>query len=132
MSGLHRSVCDRGGSVRTYLRSQIATRGGREKGSGIAFAGLILGYAELAFFAVILVVALSVFRNVKREFDITDPRTRAALLDRIAHGDPNEVTPEKSARHTETAIDTLRYLRGDDYFSSTRPGIRLPDVDDGI
>jgi hypothetical protein len=101
-------------------RGQIARQGGREKGTGLALAGLILGYAEMAFFALIVVLALGVFRNVKQEFDKADPRTRAALLDRLAHGDPNEVTPEKSARHTETAIDMLRDLRGKeaDYFSA--------------
>ena len=31
-------------------RSQIAKSGGREKGTGIAFAGLILGYGQLAVF----------------------------------------------------------------------------------
>jgi Domain of unknown function (DUF4190) len=92
-------------------RGQIAKSGGREKGTGIAFAGLILGYGQLAFFALILVVALTGMEDLRRHFDAADPNTRAALLERLAHGDPNSVTPAKSARHQEAAIEALHFIR---------------------
>jgi hypothetical protein len=92
-------------------RGQIAKSDGREKGTGIAFAGLILGYGQLAFLALILVVALSGMEDLRRHFDAADPNTRAALLERIAHGDPNSVTPAKSARHQEATIEALHFIR---------------------
>jgi len=92
-------------------RSQIAKSGGREKGTGIAFAGLILGYGQLAIFALILVAALSVFRQLRAEFDKENPNTRAALIERLVHGDPYKVTPERSARQEQTAIQALHLIR---------------------
>jgi hypothetical protein len=91
-------------------RNQIAKSGGREKGSGLAFAGLIMGYVELAFFAVILAGFMGVVQDLRRHFDQADPNTRAALLQRLASGDPNAVNPDKSARHRETAIQALHLI----------------------
>jgi hypothetical protein len=92
-------------------RGQIAKSGGRQKGTAIAFGGLVLGYGQLAILAVILVAALSGIEDLRRHFDRADPNTRAALLERIAHGDPNIVTPAKSARHQEAAIEALHFIR---------------------
>jgi hypothetical protein len=92
-------------------RAQIAKSGGRQKGTGIAFGGLVLGYGQLAILAVILVAALSGIEDLRRHFDRADPNTRAALLERMAHGDPNIVTPAKSARHQEAAIEALHFIR---------------------
>jgi hypothetical protein len=92
-------------------RGQIARSRGREKGSGIAFAGLILGYGQLAVFGVILLALLGFVQDIRHHINNANPNTRAALLERIAHGDPNEVTPAKSARHQEAAIQALQLIR---------------------
>jgi hypothetical protein len=92
-------------------RAQIEKSGGRERGSGLAFAGLIMGYVELAFFVLILLGFMGVVRDLRRHFDAADPNTRAALMQRLAYGDPNEVNPAKSARQQEAARQALRYIR---------------------
>jgi hypothetical protein len=92
-------------------RGQIAKSGGREQGTGIAFAGLILGYGQLAIVGVLLLGFLGFVQDIRRHINNADPNTRAALLERIAHGDPNEVTPAKSARHQEAAIQALHLIR---------------------
>jgi len=40
-------------------RSQIAKSGGREKGTGIAFAGLVLGYIQLAVLGIFFLEAIA-------------------------------------------------------------------------
>jgi Domain of unknown function (DUF4190) len=92
-------------------RAQIAKSDGRERGAGLAFAGLIMGYAELAFFALILLGFMGVVRDLRRHFDAANPNTREALMQRLAYGDPNAVNPAKSARQQETAKQALRYIR---------------------
>jgi hypothetical protein len=92
-------------------RRQIAKGGGRENGSAVAFAGLILGYGQLAIFGVILLGFLGLVRDIRRDINNADPNTREALLQRIAHGDPNAVTPAKSARQQEAAIQALHLIR---------------------
>jgi hypothetical protein len=91
-------------------RSQIAKGGGREKGTGIAFAGLILGYGQLAIFALLFLGFLGLVQDIRAHL-AKDPNTRAALLERIAHGDPDSVTPAKTARHQEAAIEALHLIR---------------------
>jgi hypothetical protein len=92
-------------------RGQIAKSAGRESGSSIAFAGLILGYGQLAIFGVILLGFLGLVQDLRQHINNADPNTRAALLERIAHGDPNAVTPAKSARQQEAAISALHLIR---------------------
>lgn len=92
-------------------RRRISRSGGREKGSAIAFAGLILGYGQLAIFAVILLGLLGLVQDIRHHFDHADPRTRAALLERIVDGDPNAVTPAKSSRQRDAAIQALHLIR---------------------
>jgi len=91
-------------------RSQIAKSRGREKGTGIAFAGLILGYGQLAIFTILL-LGLTGFVSDLRQDLARHPDTRLALLDRIAHGDPYNVTPERTARQEQTAIQALHLIQ---------------------
>jgi hypothetical protein len=91
-------------------RSQIAESGGREKGTGIAFAGLILGYGQLAIFALLFLGFLGLLQDIRAQL-AKDPNTRAALLQRLVHGDPYTVSPAKSARQQETAIQALHLIR---------------------
>jgi Domain of unknown function (DUF4190) len=92
-------------------RGQISKSGGREKGNAVAFAGLILGYGQLAIFGVILLGFVGLVQDIRHHFDQANPNTRAALLERIAHGDPNAVTPAKSSRQQEAAIQALHLIR---------------------
>jgi Domain of unknown function (DUF4190) len=92
-------------------RGQIAKSSGRENGSAIAFAGLILGYGQLAIVGVILLGFLGFVQDIRQHINNADPNTRAALLERIAHGDPNAVTPAKSARQQQAAIQALHLIR---------------------
>jgi hypothetical protein len=100
-------------------RSQIAKSGGREKGTGIAFAGLILGYGQLVIFALLFFGFLGLVQDIRLQL-AKHPDTREALLERIAHGDPDRVTPAKSARHQETAIQALHLIRAKEteYFAA--------------
>jgi hypothetical protein len=91
-------------------RSQIAKSGGRETGTSIAFAGLILGYLQLAILAILFLGVLGAIQDIRRDLD-KHPNTRAALLERIAHGDPYTVSPAKTARQAETAIQALHLIR---------------------
>jgi hypothetical protein len=91
-------------------RSQIAKSGGRETGTGIAFAGLILGYIQLAVLGVFFLGILGVIQEFRREMD-KHPDTQVALAERIAHGDPYSVNPAKSARQQESAIQALHLIR---------------------
>jgi Domain of unknown function (DUF4190) len=91
-------------------RSQIAKSGGRETGTGVAFAGLILGYLQLAILAILFLGLLSFIQDVRHHLN-KDPNTRAALLQRIAHGDPYSVSPAKTARQAQTTIQALHLIR---------------------
>ena len=50
-------------------------------------------------------------RDLRRHFNEADPGTRAALLERMAHGDPNAVNPAKRAHHTRRRSRRCCYLR---------------------
>jgi hypothetical protein len=53
--------------------------------------------------------SVRVWREFRPELD-RKPSIRAALLDRIAHGDPDKVTPDKTARHQQSALAALRII----------------------
>jgi hypothetical protein len=90
-------------------RVQVARSGGREKGMGIALAGLVIGYLQLALVVLLALGLVRVWREFRPELD-RKPSIRAALLDRIAHGDPDKVTPDKTARHQQSALAALRII----------------------
>ena len=91
-------------------RSQIVKSGGREQGTGFAFAGLVLGYLQLAILVILFLGLLGFIQDIRHQLD-KDPNTRAALLQRIAHGDPYTVSPAKTARQAQTAIQALHLIR---------------------
>jgi len=91
-------------------RRQIAKSGGREKGTGLAFAALILSYSQLLIVAMAVLAVLGFLNEFHHELD-KKPYLREALLERIVQGDPNAASPAKTAKHTETAIQTLHEIR---------------------
>jgi hypothetical protein len=93
-------------------RVQIARSGGREKGLGVALAGLAIGYLQLALVVLVALGLLGVWPEFRPEVD-RKPYNRAAILDRIAHGDPNKVTPDNTARHQQKALAALRIIHAE-------------------
>ena len=91
-------------------RSQIAKSRRQESGTGIAFAGLILGYGQLAIFTILFLSLLGFVGEIRQDL-AKHPDTRLALLDRIAHGDPYHVTPQRTARQEQTAIQSLHLIQ---------------------
>jgi len=91
-------------------RNQIAKSRGEERGTGIAFAGLILGYGQLTIFAILFLGLLGFVGEIRQDL-AKHPDTRLALLDRIAHGDPYHVTPQRTARQEQTAMQALHLIQ---------------------
>ena len=91
-------------------RAQIARSGGRQKGTGMAFAGLIIGYLQLALVSLVVVGMMSVWREFRGNLD-RESYLRDAILDRLAHGDPSKAKPERTARHQQSALAALRIIR---------------------
>ena len=91
-------------------RSQIAKSEGRQKGMGVAFAGLIIGYLQLALAGLFFLGLASLWDQFHHELD-DNPYTRAALAERLKNGDPYKVTPAVAARHQENTIAALRLIR---------------------
>lgn len=91
-------------------RSQIANSGGRLRGTGVAFAGLIVGYLQLAAAALLFVGALGLWREFNRDLD-KNHYARAALVEWIKYGDPYKVTAADNARHQQDAEAALRIIR---------------------
>jgi len=85
-------------------RAQIGRSGGKQSGAGLAFAGLILSYLQLASMLILGVGLLSVWHRMNQELD-KNPFARAALTEQLLHGG----TPSagENRRHT---IDALRLI----------------------
>ncbi len=94
-------------------RVQIARSGGRQKGTGTALAGLIIGYLQLALVALLALGVMGVWNEFRGELD-RKPYVRDAILDRLAHDDPSKVTPERTARHQQSALTALRIIRANE------------------
>ncbi len=99
-------------------RKQIARSGGRQKGTGLAFAGLIICYLQ---FAVVLLIALGLHAAVHRmnqELD-RDQFARAAMVEEIEYGRGRKSSAdvEKQRRYT---INSLRLIHAgqQDYLAS--------------
>jgi Domain of unknown function (DUF4190) len=91
-------------------RVQTARSKGRQKGMATALAGLVIGYLQLTLVALVVVGMMSVWREFRGNLD-RQPYLKDAILDRLAHGDPTKVTPERTARHHQNALAALRVIR---------------------
>jgi hypothetical protein len=90
-------------------RKKIAESGGRFKGTGLAFAGLIISYLQLAFVALIFLIAFSVGRRLSHELD-RDPYVRAALTERMLHGDPDHPSAAVMAQNVPNLMDSFHLI----------------------
>ena len=90
-------------------RRQIAKSAGRQRGTGLAFAGLILSYFQLAVVGLIcLAVGVELF-GLNGELD-RHPDARAALAARFKYGDPYHPNATQINQHRQNAIDALRLI----------------------
>ncbi len=90
-------------------RRQIASSRGRQTGTGLAFAGLILSYLQLAIFALVLVGVAALWRDINQHLD-RDPYVRAALIQRIKYGDPDHPSASAFAQRHLEVIDALHLI----------------------
>ena len=88
-------------------RKQIAQSNGRQKGTGLAFAGLIISYLQ---FALVLLIAMGIhaaWHKMNQELD-HDEFARAAMVEQIRLGSrKSSADVEKQRRY---AIDALRLI----------------------
>jgi len=100
-------------------RRQIADSGGRQTGTALAFAGLIISYLQLVVVGLIGLSIVAAWRNVNAELD-RNPNTRAALIERIKYGDPRHPSEAQIEEHRQNAVAVLHLLaaRQNDYLAA--------------
>src|ERR1019366_1923299 len=110
-------------------RAQIARSGGRQKGTGMAFAGLIIGYLQLALVSLVVVGMMSVGR-VPREFGQgvipagCDSRSTRAWRSEQSEAGEDGPAPAERARSAANHSRQTEGLPGCTHWR----GIRLPVV----
>jgi hypothetical protein len=90
-------------------RKQIAKSQGRQTGTGLAFAGLIISYLQLVVVALIGAGLVTTLFGLKGELD-RHPDARAALVARFKNGDPYHPNATQIEQHRQNAVDALRLL----------------------
>lgn len=92
-------------------RSQIAKSEGRLRGTGVAFAGLIISYLQLTLLFVVLVaVGITVWHEASQDFE-RRPYLRAALVERMKNGPPKDPPPDNPAENQKNAVAALEMIR---------------------
>jgi len=86
-------------------RKQIARSHGRQTGTGIAFAGLIISYLQFAGVLVLCLVLAAVWREMNRDLDRND-YTRAALVAQWIN-----LAKTSTTSNRQNAIDALKLIR---------------------
>lgn len=92
-------------------RNQIAKSQGRQTGTGIAFAGLVITYLQ---FAAVIVVSFSIIcalSGMNQNFD-RNPHARAALLEAVYSY--HRPTTDDYARQRQNAVEALRLIHADE------------------
>ena len=97
-------------------RRRITASQGRETGTGIAFAGLILSYLQLLVVGVIFVIAVCLGYELNQKLD-HDPYVRAALTERMLNGNPDHPSAAVMAKNGPNLMDALHLIiaRQEDY-----------------
>ena len=104
-------------------RNRIAKSGGRLSGTGVAFAGLILGCLMAPIGALLSLGAISSVFQFNQELN-KHPDARAALAARIENGDPyKKVSVENSPLYQQYAVQALTMIRDrQTEYMRTHPG----------
>ncbi len=89
-------------------RSQIAKSNGRQTGTWLAFAGLVITYLQLAAASLVCIAIIVALQNMNQNLD-RDRHARAALL--AAMYSYHRPTAEDYARQRRDAIDAMRLIR---------------------
>lgn len=90
-------------------RGQIARSQGRQTGTGLAFAGLIIAYLQLVVVGLILFAVVVELFAMNRELD-RHPDARAALIERFKNGDRYHPSAAQIEQHRQNAVDALRLI----------------------
>ena len=90
-------------------RRQIAKSVGRQRGTGLAFAGLILSYLQLAVVGLVCLAVVVELFGLNRELD-RHPDARAALVARFKYGDPYHPSAAQINQHRQNAVDALHLI----------------------
>jgi hypothetical protein len=90
-------------------RTQIAKSNGRQTGTGLAFAGLILSYLQLIVVGLIGLGLVAAWQSLNRDLD-RHPDARAALIERLKNGDPSHPSAAQIEEHRQNTVDALRLL----------------------
>jgi hypothetical protein len=88
-------------------RRQIAQSNGRQTGTGLAFAGLIICYLQFSIVLLVGMGIVSAVHEVNKNLD-REPDTRAALVQK--YGKIQQKSPAEVARQRREAIDALRLI----------------------
>jgi len=88
-------------------RKQIAQSGGRQKGTGLAFAGLIISYLQFGVVLVISMMTHALWHKMNQELDHNE-FARAAIVEKITYdGRKSSANVEQQQRY---AINALRLI----------------------
>lgn len=85
-------------------RRQIAESKGRQCGTGIAFAGLIISYLQFTVVLVLCLALVPVWREMNRDFERND-YTRAAIVAQLLN-----VAKSSTTSNRQNAIDALKII----------------------
>ena len=110
-------------------RRQIARSNGQQTGTWFAFAGLILSYLQLAVVAVLAVVLVGLVLDINKKLG-REPYVRAALVERLTHGDPRHPSAAAAAENRRNAIDALRLIRDREDSKQASPGAYVCNMND--
>lgn len=88
-------------------RAQIAKSSGRQTGTGLAFAGLVISYLQFAVVALFSFTLIAQWHRINHELDHSH-FARAALVEQMTYGGrPSAADVAKQRQH---AIDALRLI----------------------
>jgi large-conductance mechanosensitive channel len=92
-------------------RKQIAKSQGRQTGTGLAFAGLVITYLQFAAVIVVCFALIAALGGMNRDLD-RNRHARAALLE--AMYSYHRPTADDYARQRRNAVDALRLIHADE------------------
>jgi hypothetical protein len=100
-------------------RKQIAKSRGRQSGTGLAFAGLIISYLQLIVLGLIGIGVVAEWYALNRELD-RHPGDRALLIAGLKYGNSSHPSGAEIEQHRQSAVNALRLIaaRQTDYLAA--------------